>query len=252
MCLCAFLFRSMISKVNLDGAYFPSCLCLDKYQHNLWYRLGQNNITSLHIHEGSSCVRHKCMIPSALKDHGPLLASTGLWLAWVQMPTWYFIEWLSNLVRIFVGNLLEGQFDLEFPQSSSLRELKINYNAITSISAIVFERVVNLEKLRMAGNDLRIFPDVASGVAVTPPSLIDISSNDEITWLHAPAFRLLHGTTIKARDMRGLPCNGHLCWYIMYEWSFTIDGEVSCEGNMVNFQYLNDTYLRCAGQLETS
>ncbi len=76
---------------------------------------------------------------------------------------------------------------------------------------------------------------------------IDVSYNDGITGLHPAVFELVHGGTVRAEHMSGIPCDGDLCWYFLYEWKFTIDGDIRCDGDWTDIDQLSSTYLRCAG-----
>ena len=77
---------------------------------------------------------------------------------------------------------------------------------------------------------------------------IGLSHNDQISSLDLLPFRRLHSeTTINVFGANQIPCDGHLCWYILYEWPFDIDADIVCNGSTIDINDITATYLRCSG-----
>ncbi len=154
---------------------------------------------------------------------------------------------ISAFFSYIAGNSLIGQLDLDLWNLDHLQILNADQNQLTGLSATLVETGRNLSLLSVRFNQLSKIPDMSSGQGMQLGNL-DVSYNYRLSQLDPPAFRLLRGGTVTALYMFKIPCDGHLCWYVLYKWPFSLNVQIKCDGSWIYIDSLTGSDLHCAGE----
>ena len=141
---------------------------------------------------------------------------------------------------------MHGKLDLVL--HGSLQVLIADQNKLTTISPVLFETARNISSLSFRWNRLSTVPHIPAGTSMNLENF-DLSTNYGHLSLALPSFRWLQSSTIiQVAGKNQIPCDGHICWYILYEWPFIIDADITCSGSRIKIINTTASYLHCSGK----